>query len=58
MPFSSKDFSRSAGATFNREHMSAKALSTKASDSKPALSAELSPIFGDGAAGQAAAVMG
>ena len=39
MPFSSKAFVRSAGATPSREHMSAKASSTRASDSKPAPSA-------------------
>ena len=39
MPFSSRAFIRSAGATPSREHMSAKALSTRASDSKPAPSA-------------------
>src|SRR5471030_2049117 len=31
MPFSSRVFIRSAGATLSREHMSAKALSTRAS---------------------------
>jgi len=36
-------FIRSAGATFNREQMCAKALSTRASDSKPALSCN--PVY-------------